>query len=117
MYELIAADSGIPESVVKHVMGSFQDVVVRTLVQGESVCMTNFVSFYPVHRVAGVRRNLQTGETFVVPAHESVRVKVLPRVKELVRADSLEENGKLITVRKRAKGALSANKDTEGNVS
>lgn len=105
LHERVAADAQVPEEVVKRVLESYQDVVVRALVAGESVRQTNFMSLHRVERAARQARNPQTGERVVVPAQLSVKVTVLPRVLELVRTGTLEIDGHPVTVRKLPKGA------------
>lgn len=108
LFKRIVADTGVPEKVVKRVVESFQDEIIRALVAGESVRMTNFLSLNPVEKGERVARNPQNGESVFVPAQRSVRVTVMPRVIELVKADVAEINGQLITLRKTRRGTANA---------
>lgn len=103
--ERIAKDANVPFEVAKRVVESYQDVVLRALIQGESVRQTNFMSYHVVERDERQARNPQTGEKVVVPATKAVKVTVLPRVLELVRTGTLEIDGQLVTTRKLPKGA------------
>lgn len=105
LHERVAADANVPVEVAKRVVESYQDVVLRALIQGESVRQTNFMSLHVVERPARLARNPQTGERVTVPAQKSVKVTVLPRVLELVRTGTLEIDGHLVTTRKLPKGA------------
>lgn len=105
LHERVAADAQVPEEVVKRVLQSYQDVVVRALVKGESIRQTNFMSIHVVDRDERQARNPQTGEKVMVPATKAVKVTVLPRVLELVRTGTSEIDGHPVTVRKLPKGA------------
>lgn len=105
LHERVAVDADVPVEVAKRVVESYQDVVLRALIQGESVRQTNFMSFHVVERPARLARNPQTGERVTVPAQKSVKVIVLPRVLELVRTGTLEIDGQLVTTRKLPRGA------------
>ena len=105
LHERVAKDANVPVEVAKRVVESYQDVLLRALIQGESVRQTNFMSLHVVERASRVARNPQTGEKVTVPAQKTVKVTVLPRVLELVRTGTLEIDGHLVTTRKLPKGA------------
>lgn len=105
LHERVAKDANVPYEVAKRVLESYQDVVLRALVQGESIRQTNFMSFHVVERPARTARNPQNGERVVVPAKKDVKVTVLPRVLDLVRTGTFEIDGHLVTTRKLPKGA------------
>lgn len=103
--ERVAKDANVSQEVVRRVLESYQDVVLRALVAGETVTQSNFMSFTPVTRPERLARNLQTGELVVVPEQKAVKATVLPRVIELVRAGISEIDGHPVTTRKLPKGA------------
>lgn len=105
LHERIASDANVPMEVVKRVMESYQDVVLRALIQGDAIVQSNFMSFSVVERAEREARNPQTGERVTVPAQKAVKATVLPRVTELVRAGITEVDGQLVTTRKLPKGA------------
>lgn len=103
--ERVAADADVPLEVAKRVIESYQDVIVRALIDGESIRETNFLSIKVVDSDERTARNPQTGELVTIPARKNVRVTVLPRVTDLVRAGTTELDGQLVTLRKLPKGA------------
>jgi DNA-binding protein HU-beta len=105
LHERVAADANVPIEVAKRVVESYQDVILRALIAGESVRQTNFMSLHVVERNERQAHNPQTGEKVTVPATKTVKVTVLPRVLELVRTGTMEIDGQLVTTRKLPKGA------------
>ena len=105
LHERVAADSNVAEAVVKRVIESYQDVVLRALVAGERIRVSNFLSMHVVESDARRARNPQNGESVIIPAQKNVRVTVSPHVIGLVRAGLLEVDGQLVTTRKLPKGA------------
>ncbi len=103
--ERISADCNVAEDVVKRVLESYQDVVLRALIAGESIRTSNFMTIRTADMPTYNARNPQTGAAVVVPAQRNVKVTVSPRVLELVRAGITEVDGQLVTTRKLPKGA------------
>ena len=66
---------------------AFQNVVIKTVVDNDSVKLSGFASFDPVVRAARKMKNPRTGEDIQVPESKSVRIRPLKRFR-----DELKDN-------------------------
>lgn len=103
LIEAVAAELGVSQDEARKAVHAFIDVVARALASGHNVAITNFVSFISYRKNARKARNPQTGSTVRVPAHQAVRVRVLPRLAEVVRSRKPSS----ASMRKLPKGSLS----------
>ncbi|MBY8341965.1 HU family DNA-binding protein [Streptomyces spinosirectus] len=103
LLEVVANDLGsTPAAVRPAVMATF-DAIARANASGHDVAITNFVTFVS-HRVKrSTRRNPQTNETFISPAHRVVRLRVSDHLAEAVR-----RGDRKVTIRKAPKGTAKA---------
>jgi len=62
------------------------DTIAASVTAGHDVTITNFGTFQAVERAARAARNPQNGEPVMLPARAAVRFRVLPRLRDVVRA-------------------------------
>lgn len=81
----VAAELGVTRDESFRVLNAVLDTITRAVTAGHDVTITNFGTFRAVEEVARTRRNPQTGERFARPAYPTVRFRVAPRLREVVR--------------------------------
>ncbi|MFI8535428.1 HU family DNA-binding protein [Streptomyces aquilus] len=84
--EVVAADLGIPAAEGGRVLEAVFDAIVRTNAAGHDVTITNFGTFRAVEDPARKARNPQTGQPVDIPPRPTVRLRVSPRLAEILRA-------------------------------
>lgn len=81
----IAEKNDITKVEAKKCVDVVTDAIVAALEDGDEVNLMGFGKFSVVHKDASTARNLQTGETMTVPAHNSPKFSFSKAVKETVR--------------------------------
>ncbi|MFJ5532403.1 HU family DNA-binding protein [Streptomyces sp. NPDC093261] len=84
LIETVRKRTGVRRKDVDQVVTALFDVVTEEVAAGNIVAVTNFVSWTPVERPGRWARNPQTGERVRVAPRRDVRVRALPRFKEIV---------------------------------
>lgn len=69
---------------VAAVLNATYQAIVDTLVEGESVAVTNFGTFLPVVVSERVARNPQTGEQVTVPARTRAKFRPSPTLRAIM---------------------------------
>lgn len=64
---------------------AFQEVVTETLVDGEKISMSGFLTLEPCEVAEKACRNPQNGSRVIVPKHTKVKIKVGKNLKEAVK--------------------------------
>jgi nucleoid DNA-binding protein len=97
--EHVAARSGVPIKQVSAVLRATFDVIALAVVRGDEVRVTNFGTFIRREAAAVLRRNPQTDERVMVPAHGEPKLSWSETVREAVRTGEAPD-----TFRKLGKG-------------
>lgn len=66
------------------IINAFLDAIKDALVKGERLFLQNFMAFEVVEKNSQMRRNPQTGEVQMYPAHKSVRCKASQSLKTAI---------------------------------
>lgn len=82
----VSEDAEVDRKVAEAVIGSFVDVVTKTVTKGEPVVISGFAKFARVERAARMGRNPQTGEPIKIAASRKVRITPLKAFKDAVLA-------------------------------
>jgi nucleoid DNA-binding protein len=82
----VAAQLGVSIDDGYRALDAVLNTITRTVAAGHDVTVTNFGTFRAVEEAARIRRNPQTGESVPVPAYPTVRFRVSPRLREVVRS-------------------------------
>lgn len=82
----VAAELGVSIDDGYRALNAVLNTITRTVTAGHDVTVTNFGTFRAVEEASRVRRNPQTGDRVPVPAHPTVRFRVSPRFREVVRS-------------------------------
>ncbi|RLU79257.1 hypothetical protein CTZ27_37065 [Streptomyces griseocarneus] len=96
----VAKELRVPADEVSRVLDATLDMIVRTVVGGGSVSITNFGTWRAKTAPPRTARNPHTGATVKLPGQQVIRFRVSPRMKALVR--TADPNS--ATVRKLPKG-------------
>lgn len=104
--ERVATQTDMPLSVVTQILGATWDVIVREVADGGTVTVTNFGSWRAVDVPPQLVHNPQTRKMTRIDARRVMRFRVAPLAVSHVKGAVSVVNGKLITVAKRPKGAV-----------
>ena len=85
LVEAIVAESGANKSTVAEVLKAFEDVVVKSVTEGEKIVLSGFLSFERVDRKARTARNPQTGEAIQVRASKAPKISIGSTFKKAVK--------------------------------
>ena len=85
LVDAIVAESGATKSTVAEVLKAFEDVVVRSVSEGEKIVLSGFLSFERVDRKARTARNPQTGEAIQVKASKAPKISIGSTFKKAVK--------------------------------
>ena len=80
----LATESGQTKTAVTAVLDALRPVIVKAMKDGEDVSLFRGFRCVPYDMDERERRNPSTGETFVVPAHRVMKVKVGTAIKKEV---------------------------------
>ena len=83
--EFIAEKHEVKKTEAKNALDMVLTSITEALENGDEINLTGFGKFSVVHKDASTARNLQTGETMTVPAHNSPKFSFSKAVKETVR--------------------------------
>lgn len=81
----IAEKTELTKKQAEAALVAFQEVVRETLIAGEKVSLTGFMSFETVDVAERECRNPKDGTTVVVPKHRKVKVKIGKTLKDEVK--------------------------------
>ena len=81
----VATKMELTQKSVAEVIDCFVETIGESLVKGNTVKISGFVTLEPQVVEARAARNPKTGDTVEVPAHNRVKVKVSKTLKDIVR--------------------------------
>ena len=77
--------SNMQKNTCELMLNTFEDVVKEAMTSGKEVNLSNFVKFHVVDVAEREHTNPQTKEKFMVPAHKTVKAKIMKGLKESVK--------------------------------
>lgn len=80
----IAERAGLTKTQADAALGSFQEILIESLSQGEAVKITGLMSVERVERAARTGRNPRTGEEIQIPAGFGVKLTAGSTLKKAV---------------------------------
>ena len=83
-------DDFASKAAANRAVKSVFDIIKSSLVDGESVTIYGLGSFKVVPTAESTARNPQTGEKMVIPAHNRVKFKAAPALKNAVNGEAAE---------------------------
>lgn len=86
LVDAVAAATSLGKGEVDEVLKAVQKVVTDTVVAGDQVRWTGFLTVEPVTRSARTGRNPQTGETIQIAESKSVKISAGAVLKSAVKA-------------------------------
>lgn len=105
--KMLAAETGLAGIVAQETVETLCDIITRTVAEGGSVSITNFISLKRVGKKSRMARNPHTGDRIEIPSRFAVRASISPRFNDFANSD----NPSRATIRKSGKGP--ARKPTE----
>jgi nucleoid DNA-binding protein len=84
--EAVAIELGVSNEQGLRTVETVLGIVARAVTAGYPVAVTNFGTWRPVDHPARTARNPQNGRPVPIPAHQGVRFRISPRLRDLVRA-------------------------------
>jgi len=103
--EAVAAETGLSRQQARTAVVATFDVIARTVAAGHSVAITNFGSWTPYRAEPRVRRDPRNGEPVPCPAHQALRWRLSPRLRDIVR-DAAPDAATIRKLPKTRKAAL-----------
>ena len=82
----IAQEADVTKSVAAEMLKAFLDAIKDEMIRGGSIVFPGFGSFKVVERAGRTAKNLHTGDTIDIPAHNVVKFKVSKSLKDEVAA-------------------------------
>lgn len=82
----IADKAEVSKKDAEKALKAFQEVVTETLIKGDKVAITGFMTFETTDVPERECRNPQTGGTVLSPAHKKVKAKIGKSLKDSVNA-------------------------------
>ncbi|MFI1767476.1 HU family DNA-binding protein [Streptomyces sp. NPDC020800] len=95
LIDVVAADADVPVDETYRVVIATFDAIARATAGGHDVAITRFGTWISSRARRTRRRNPQTGEMFMSPAHQVVRFRVAPAL-----ADAVRRRDRSLSIRK-----------------
>ena len=90
----VAQETRLSQRAVRDALNSMVNVVSQALVEGKTVTLPGFGTFYTSNRGEGTVKHIRTGEQITVPARRVAAFRVGELLKQSVRTVKPEKRGR-----------------------